>query len=128
MNALKISFHGQAAWPVIQVAGQLDPETRDQLRHQLDQLIATRNPARVIVDFSQLRLCDASGLSALVAANREARRRHGELRLVCPEGKVRRLLRLTQLARMIPVFDSVPQAIANGESGLYPTALREGTQ
>ncbi|WP_413811070.1 STAS domain-containing protein [Streptomyces sp. OE57] len=125
MDALKISFHRQNAWPVIQVDGELDLATRDQLRHHLDKLIAARNPARIIVDFSRLSFCDASGLSTLAAADREARRRHGGLRLVCPEGKVRRLLRLTQLARFIPVFDSLSQAIADGESGPYSTSPRQ---
>ncbi|MFI0773134.1 STAS domain-containing protein [Streptomyces sp. NPDC021212] len=101
------------------------PRDRDQLRHQLDKLIAARNPARVIVDFSRLRFCDASGLSRLVAADREARRRHGGLRLVCPEGKVRRLLRFTRLARFIPAFDSLSPAIPDGESGPYATSPRQ---
>ncbi|OAH09778.1 STAS domain-containing protein [Streptomyces jeddahensis] len=117
MEPLKISSHRRDTWEVVEVTGEIDITTRDELGDHLDDVFAAHNPARVVVDFSGLDFCDASGLSVLVAASHEARQRHGQLRLVCPEGPIRRLLRITELTTLIPVYDTVTQAVFPSRRG-----------
>ncbi|MEK0100837.1 STAS domain-containing protein, partial [Streptomyces sp. A475] len=38
--------------------------------------------------------------------------RQGQLRLVCPQRRIRRLLQITELTDVMPVFDTVAQATA----------------
>ncbi|MFB8267574.1 STAS domain-containing protein [Streptomyces sp. NPDC055955] len=74
--------------------------------------MAAHTPARVVLDMSALDFCDASGLSVLVAAHHAAKDRQGQLRLVCPQRRIRRLLQITELSDVMPVFDTVAQATA----------------
>ncbi|MDH6125667.1 STAS domain-containing protein [Kitasatospora sp. GP82] len=109
---LQLSSHREGSWSVVHVAGELDIATAEQLRLQVTGVIARRGPrARVIADLSELTFCDACGASALVDAYNTARRHGGVFCLAVPEGRVRRLLRLTGLDLLLPVFPTVREAV-----------------
>ncbi|NUT52806.1 MAG: STAS domain-containing protein [Saccharothrix sp.] len=113
MDLLRISSRRRRSWTVVELDGELDIASSAALGDALDDAAEDRHPARVVVDLSPLDFCDASGLSALVDGYRSARERDGELRLVCPEGLTRRLLRITELTDLMPVFDTVDEAVAD---------------
>jgi anti-sigma B factor antagonist len=69
---------------------------------------------RIIVDLEPLAFLDCSGLSAMVSAWEQARQAGGDLRLAAPQQRVLRLLSLTDLTGLLPVFAGVDQA-ANGD-------------
>jgi anti-sigma B factor antagonist len=77
--------------------------------------------SRAIVDLEGLAFIDCSGLSAMVSAWKQARQAGGDLLLAAPEQLVLRLLCLTDLTGLLPVFASVDQA-ANGD-GRSPAPL-----
>ncbi|MCX5443810.1 MULTISPECIES: STAS domain-containing protein [unclassified Streptomyces] len=112
MDWLRVSSRRHEGWTVVEVSGELDVATGNQLGDHLEEVIAERTPARVVLDMSGLDFCDASGLSVLVAAHHAAKGRQGQLRLVCPQWRIRRLLHITELTDVMPVFDTVAQATA----------------
>jgi anti-anti-sigma factor len=112
MELLTLSSYRLGTWSVVDVRGELDIASGAQLGDALDMIIATRHPAWLIVDFTNLDFCDASGLSELVSAYHAARDTQGELRLACPEGLTRRLLKITELSDLIAVFDTLDLAVA----------------
>ena len=71
---------------------------------------ARPGPAMVVVDMSRTRFCDSAGLNALVTADRQARASGGEVRLVVGAG-VARVVALTGVDRVVPVFDSLEDAL-----------------
>jgi anti-anti-sigma regulatory factor len=70
--------------------------------------------SRVIVDLEGLAFVDCSGLSAVVSAWKQARQADGDLWLAAPQQLVLRLLCLTGVTGLLPVFASLDQA-ANGD-------------
>ncbi|GAA1265861.1 MULTISPECIES: STAS domain-containing protein [Streptomyces] len=112
MDWLRVSSRRHEGWTVVEVSGELDVATGNQLGDHLAEVIAERTLARVVLDMSGLDFCDASGLSVLVAAHHAAKGRQGQLRLVCPQRRIRRLLHITELTDVMPVFDTVAQATA----------------
>ena len=70
--------------------------------------------SRVIVDLEALAFMDCSGLSALMSAWKQARQAGGDLLLAAPQQLVLRLLSLTDLTELLPVFASVDQAASDG--------------
>jgi anti-sigma B factor antagonist len=73
--------------------------------------------SRVIVDLEGLAFIDCSGLSVMVSAWEQAGQAGGDLRLAAPQELVLRLLSLTELTGLLPVFASVDQATnGNGRS------------
>jgi anti-sigma B factor antagonist len=67
----------------------------------------------IIVDLSQLEFLDSTGLGALIGAHRRATENDGSVRLVAHEGQILRLLRITGLLDVFPVYPSVEAALAD---------------
>jgi anti-sigma B factor antagonist len=80
-------------------------ETSAALRYDIAR--ATLDTAWVIVDLSAVEFIDSSGLSVLMWGRRQAMQRDGELVLVGPGRRTRKMLRITQLDT---VFDIYPTA------------------
>jgi len=114
----------EADWSVVGVAGELDIATDGQLRDCLNRTITGHGrPVRMIIDLSELSFCDASGLGVLVGAYHQTKRFGGRMRLVCPEGRVLRLLRIAELTDLLPVYGSIPAALTDPTgTGLPPSA------
>ncbi|WP_371796851.1 STAS domain-containing protein [Streptomyces sp. NBC_01718] len=109
MDPLTVSSDRRDGWSVVEVAGELDIATAYQLGDRLAEVITANSPARIVLDMSKVDFCDASGLRVLVRAHHTARRHHGLLHLVCPKGKVWRLLRVAGLAEVIPAHANSPR-------------------
>ncbi len=97
---------------VVALRGEMDKTHAAWLAGALSA--AAVSGSRVIVDLEGLAFIDCSGLSAVVSAWKQARQAGGELRLAAPEQLVLRLLCLTGLTGLLPVFANVDQA-ANGD-------------
>ncbi len=67
--------------------------------------------AMVVVDMSRTRFCDSAGLNALVGAARQARAGGGEVRLVVVGEAVARIVALTGVDRVIPIYASLEDAL-----------------
>jgi stage II sporulation protein AA (anti-sigma F factor antagonist) len=68
--------------------------------------------ALVVVDMSRTRFSDSAGLNALVAVARQTRAEGGEVRLVVVAGAVARLMALTGVDRVIPIYASLEDALS----------------
>lgn len=97
-------------WLVVEVAGELDL----QAVPLLDALGG--DPCLVVLDLHGVTFMDCSGIRALLEARRRAVAGGGAVHLAAPSRHVSDLLRLTDLGRAFPAFDSVSAAIA-GLSG-----------
>ena len=96
---------------VVSLAGDWDIFSRDTLRNRLTP---AHTADRCIIDFTDCVLGDASFLTELIFVSK-IRRTHGLPPLVLvitPNNPVlQRILEVTQLARLWPVYDSVDAAI-----------------
>lgn len=94
--------------PVVQAHGEIDlhtaPEFERTLRAGMD-----RRTSALIVDLSDISYVDSSGLSALLAANKELSARDAALYVAAPPGRpgVRRVIEITRLDAVIRVRDTV---------------------
>ncbi|MEU2231472.1 STAS domain-containing protein [Streptomyces vietnamensis] len=61
MDDLSVSSYHYDGFPVVEVSGELDFETREQLGKRLHKAISTHNPAHVTVHLNGLEFCDAPG-------------------------------------------------------------------
>jgi anti-sigma B factor antagonist len=73
--------------------------------------LAEPGRALVVVDMSRTRFCDSAGLNALVGAARQARAEGGEVRLVVGGASVARIVALTGVDRVIPIYASLEDAL-----------------
>ena len=82
-------------------------DVRDTLLAVLNQGITT-----LIVDLTQTTFCACAGAAAFARAQQRARASGAEVRLVARAPIVRRLLAITRVDHLVPVFDSLGAARA----------------
>jgi anti-sigma B factor antagonist len=95
---------------VVLVDGDLDVGAATRLAAALDHPIES-GKTHVVVDLSGVRFIDSMAIHVLVGAARELRQRFGRLVLVNKEPGVRRLIQLTRLDMVAPVFDTREAAL-----------------
>jgi len=87
------------------VAGEIDLYTAPRLHGELITALADGGPARIVVDMSGVEFCDSTGMNVLLAAQRRARERGGDVQLAGPRPAIRKVLQVTGLETVFTVLD-----------------------
>ena len=96
---------------VVALPVEIDVTNCDQVH---DQLIAALEPGVgiVVADLTSTVFCDSSGVHAIMRAYEGAAARDVQLWLAVPQaGSVRRVLELTGVGRLMPVYPSLQDAM-----------------
>jgi anti-anti-sigma factor len=101
-----------AAYTVVVLTGEVDATNSEELYNILESVVLQR-PRLLIVDLSDLSFMDSTGLRMLLRATRELDQQGGVLSLAAPQTSVARVLQLTRADQLIPVYESVADAIAD---------------
>jgi anti-anti-sigma factor len=107
--------------PVLELTGELDldsvPAIDRFLRRNLGPLY---HQEHLVIDLAATTFVDSSFIAFLVRLVGDQRARRKELVLVRPAGQVRRVLALVGLPNVVPVFESVDEAVGTLMSGRLP--------
>jgi len=76
---------------------------------------------KVLLDLSEVRYMDSAGIGELVVSHKRAREKHGEVKVILPEGKAADQLRLTRLDEYFDIHKSEAEAIAAFGGRALPT-------
>jgi anti-sigma B factor antagonist len=82
------------------------------LSSQLQELVA-RGVRKLLLNLADLTQLDSSGISTIVGSYVSLRRQGGDLKLLCPRGRVVMVLKVLHLLDIIPSFDDETQALAS---------------
>jgi anti-sigma B factor antagonist len=105
-----------AGYTVVEVAGEIDVASAPELRDCLHQTIDAGS-RHLVVDLRQVEFMDSVGLGVLVGVQRRLRGYDdGSIQLVCADGLVVRVLRLTSLDLLLPVHATLADALG-GDAG-----------
>lgn len=105
-----VSPDGRSPW-IVGVVGQVDYTNSEALRARIDQLLAVDDPDRLIVDLEGVTKLDSSGLANLLAASRDAGRRHVRFTLSGLNRSLRHTLERTRLCSLFEIRPTVQQAL-----------------
>jgi anti-sigma B factor antagonist len=87
---------------VVAVQGAVDLYTARELRDLLDDTLR-RSRGRLVLDLSETTFVGSSGLAALIAAHRRARRDGGRLVVVNRDSEIARLLEVSGLDSLLSI-------------------------
>lgn len=102
---LTIETQRSGSWTVLQVAGELDLHTSPALRDRISELLDT-GTSRLAIDLEHVGFMDSSSLGILVSALKRIREKDGDLALVGVNGSPLKVLSLTGIDRLMPMFAS----------------------
>jgi anti-sigma B factor antagonist len=118
-----VAWLGEAA--VITLPEEIDISNSEQVREELLSLL-NRGPAVLIVDMAETTFCDSAGVNALVRAHKRATANGAEIRLVLASPGVQRVLAITGVDRLIPVYPSVTASLAVPGEATEPAETHRG--
>ena len=95
---------------MVTAAGELDVHTAPALQAELDPLSRTPG-AGVVVDLSAVGFIDSTGLGVLVTALKHIRESAGTLDVVVASPRVLKVFVLTGLDVVIPLHETLEQAL-----------------
>jgi anti-anti-sigma factor len=103
--------------PVVVAATEIDITTAEQLYPVLLETVSAPHQI-VVLDMSQTRFCDSSGLHVLIRAHHEAAADGRELRLiVSPDGAFLRIITLTGVDALLHCFANRDEALTSPYEG-----------
>ena len=111
---LTISTRESGDVTIVDLRGRstIDAGESDLLGRNLQKLIAV-GVRKLLLNLAGLTQVDSSGLSILVGACVSIRRQGGDLKLLCPRGRVLEVLTVLRLPEIISIFQDETQAVAS---------------
>ena len=116
-DTCQVQWTGRQA--VVTLPQDIDASNADQIRERLLWVI-NRGAEVLVGDLAGTVSCDYSGADALARAHHRAVANGTAFRLVATADAVRRVLRLSGLDRLVPVYPDLDGAIAAGADRLEP--------
>jgi anti-sigma B factor antagonist len=90
---------------------KLDTNISGLVKGEFTLLLKVEGITKLVLDLSEVETCDSSGLSAILVANRILNSTGGSMRIAAPSDKVYSLIKITQLDRVLPVCETVEEAM-----------------
>jgi anti-sigma B factor antagonist len=95
---------------VVELPEQLDYAQARTFLRELQPLLETDRP-RLVLECSQVRLIDSSGVEMLLHCMQEAMKRDGDLKLAAVSAASGAILELMRVDRLFEVFDTAKEAV-----------------
>ena len=110
ISAMDLAIDKKDSYTLVKInAEKLDTHIAPTLKSEL-VLISGNGEKNIIMDLSNCRYCDSSGLSAILVANRLCKNSDGKFVLSGLQDTVERLINISQLDSVINITSSVEQA------------------
>ena len=110
---LQISIRESADVTILDLQGRATMSVdSDFLSCELKNLVA-KGVRKLLLNLADVTQLDSSGVSTIVAMYASLRGRGGSLKLLCPSGRVRAVLRVIRMPEIIPTFEDENQALAS---------------
>jgi anti-sigma B factor antagonist len=113
-QGLVITWSGRHA--IVTMPAEIDLINAGHVGDQLSALLSG-SPDVVTVDMTATTFCDSAGIREFARAHRQAAVSGAELRLAVGDSPVRRILQLTGLDQVLPLYDDVRQSLTAPVAG-----------
>ena len=116
---LQISIRESGDVTILDLQGRstIDGES-ELLDNRLRKLIAN-GVRRVLLNLTDLTQVDSSGVGVIIDTYVSLKDQGGDLKLLCPRGRVREVLRVLRLLEIIPYFENETKALASFRPQTY---------
>ena len=111
---LQISIREFGDVTILDLRGRstIDGGESELLSSRLEKLVSN-GVRKLLLNLADLTQVDSSGVSIIVGTYVSLRAKSGDLKLLCPCGRVLEVLRILHLLEMIPSFEDEAQALAS---------------
>ncbi|BFH61725.1 anti-sigma F factor antagonist [Paenibacillus azoreducens] len=100
---------------IVRLSGELDHHTADHVRLQLDESIQRGQIEHLVLSFKHLQFMDSSGLGVILGRYKLIKSKGGKMALCDVNEAVYRLLDMSGLFKIMPIYDNEGQALSGLE-------------
>lgn len=97
---------------IVDVSGDIDLATSPEVRKVLLHEVRDNHRARVVLNLSEVRYIDSSGVASLVESLKASRDIGSRFILVGLSGPAREVLQLSRLVKVFEIYDTEGEALA----------------
>ncbi len=109
---MKLEIDKQNDWTILHLLEpRLDAHNSGELKDRILKLLESGDK-QLVIDLSEVRFIDSSGLGALLSGYKNANLHHGSLVLAGPQSRVKSMFELTRLNQVFDIYASVAEALA----------------
>lgn len=90
----------------VTIGGEIDVYTAPMLRDAISELVC-KGAHDIVIDMSGVKFLDSTGLGVLVGGLKKVRAHNGSLELVCREERLLKIFRITGLAKVFVIHDTL---------------------
>jgi len=95
--------------PIIEFEVEVDVYTAPQLKQQMISLLES-GARELVVDLTKVDYLDSTALGVLIGGLKRMRERDGNMVLVCPSPRIRRVFEITGLDKIFDIFNTAQDA------------------
>lgn len=106
---LEINIEPGDGYQICRLTGEVDAYTVGDFREALAGMTDVK---RLLIDLSEVPFMDSAGLGALIGGIRKVREAEGDVAVVSNTASLNRLLHTTGFDRIVPVCETVDEALA----------------
>ena len=104
---MQIIFQSRDNILIVKLTGELDHHGADQIREKVDSKIISSNSKNLILDLSELKFMDSSGIGIIIGRYKAVSSQGGKLYIVCPSKTINKLIRMCGIEKIITIKDSL---------------------
>ncbi|MDH7576255.1 MAG: anti-sigma F factor antagonist [Bacillota bacterium] len=107
--SLEIQKHCDAL--IVRVYGEFDLRAADHCRRDIDQKLKTQGAKHILFNLGGVTFIDSSGLGVILGRYRKVKENGGKVAISNVPPRVTRILELSGITRLIPVYSSESAAL-----------------
>lgn len=108
---MQIKFANKGTTLVVNVVGELDHHSADHVRQKIDGELLKSTTKNVIFDFSKLSFMDSSGIGVIMGRYKNVNKLGGSMAIVSLNTQINRIIEMSGISKMIPVYESIENAV-----------------
>jgi len=101
---MKVDFIKKNTVLLIKINGEIDHHSAAEVREKIDLYITGSNTKYIVMDFSKVGFMDSSGIGMVMGRYKNIKRVGGELCIVSANSSVKRILDMSGITSVIPVY------------------------
>jgi len=113
MIFLQVKFTNKGSTLVISIIGEIDHHSAEYIRDKIDAQMMKSTTRNIVFDLSRVGFMDSSGIGVVVGRYKNISKLDGKAAIVNPNAQIRKILEISGIQRIIPIFGSVDEAISS---------------
>lgn len=110
---MNLSFEKNGDKLIVHMIGELDHHSAEEVRNKVDNRLDTDGFIKLIMDFSGVTFMDSSGIGVVIGRYKKLSLKKGKVYITRVSGSVKRVFELSGMFKIIPMFESIENALDN---------------